>query len=114
METRYEIEHYTDENGRSRFSDWLKALQDTRSKRAVLSAIDDLSLGKMGKVKNLKDGLNELKIGLGPGYRVYFTIEGDRVVILLCGGHKNSQDKDIKQARKLLTARRNDYANTTL
>lgn len=79
------------------FSDWFKSLKDIRAKARVQIRIDRVELGNFGDAKFF-DGIGELRIDYGPGYRVYFVKRGNTVVILLCGGDKSSQNKDIKQA----------------
>lgn len=83
------------------FSGWLKNLRDIRARAKVISRIDRLALGNAGDVKAVGEGVSELRINYGPGYRVYFVQRGDEYVVLLCGGDKASQDADIKRAKKL-------------
>ncbi|MDY7525372.1 type II toxin-antitoxin system RelE/ParE family toxin [Sphingomonas sp. 10B4] len=82
------------------FSDWIDGLRDLRAQAKVLTRIRRASLGNLGDVKYF-DGIGEMRIDYGPGYRVYFVNRGKEIVILLCGGDKGSQDRDIKQAKKL-------------
>lgn len=79
------------------FNEWFKSLKDIRAKARVQIRIDRVELGNFGDAKFF-DGIGELRIDYGPGYRVYFVKRGNTVVILLCGGNKPSQNKDIKQA----------------
>ena len=83
------------------FSGWLKNLRDIRARAKVISRIDRLTLGNPGDVRPIGEGISELRINYGPGYRVYFVQRGDEYVVLLCGGDKGSQDADIKSAKKL-------------
>lgn len=83
------------------FSRWIAALNDDRARARIEARIYRLSLGNSGDVKTVGGGVSELRIDYGPGYRVYFTRIGRAVVILLCGGDKRSQDKDIKTAKAL-------------
>lgn len=71
-----------------------------RSKRPKRGRLDRVRLGNLGQYRSAGEGVFELKIDFGPGYRVYFGQEGNTVVILLCGGDKKTQDKDIKSARE--------------
>ena len=83
------------------FERWLKKLQDTQARAKILVRIKRLELGNPGDTKRVGGGVSELRINIGPGYRVYFVQRGESVVILLAGGEKSSQDRDIKRARKL-------------
>jgi len=85
----------------SRFEDWLRGLKDGQGKARVLARIRRLSLGNTGDMKSVGKGIYELRIHTGPGYRVYLTMRGQEVVILLTGGDKGSQSKDIEAARTL-------------
>lgn len=83
----------------SAFSGWLSALSDGRARVRIQVRIDRMADGNFGDAKPIGDGLSEARIDYGPGYRVYFMQQGRHVVILLCGGDKSSQSRDIKQAR---------------
>jgi putative addiction module killer protein len=83
------------------FSDWLKALSDHSAQGKIAARIARLRMGNAGDVKPVGKGISELRIDYGPGYRVYFTRRGQSLIILLCGGDKGSQDRDITKARKL-------------
>ena len=83
------------------FSGWLKDLRDATAKAKILVRIDRLAEGNPGDVAPVGGGVSELRIHHGPGYRVYFIRHGDQLIVLLCGGDKSSQDKDIVFARKL-------------
>jgi putative addiction module killer protein len=85
--------HKTDE-----FDKWLKALGDQRAVARIASRIERLGLGNPGDVKAVCEGVSEMRIQYGPGYRVYYKQTGKRIMLLLCGGDKASQDKDIKRA----------------
>ncbi|HVY23871.1 MAG TPA: type II toxin-antitoxin system RelE/ParE family toxin [Steroidobacteraceae bacterium] len=80
------------------FSEWFEHLEDHQAKRIVQAKIDRLAVGGFGNAKRLSSILSELKIDHGPGYRVYFTHRGSMVVILLCGGNKSTQKRDIQRA----------------
>lgn len=86
------------------FSDWLSSLKDSRARSRVLARIDRMREGNFGDAEPIGDGLSEARIHYGPGYRVYFMQQGDVIVVLLCGGDKSSQTKDIKQARRIAKA----------
>jgi len=80
------------------FAKWLDGLRDARAKARILLRLRRLSLGNFGDWKLVGDSVSELRIDYGPGYRVYLTRRGNAVVILLAGGIKKSQSRDIKRA----------------
>lgn len=79
------------------FLEWLRTLKDVRAAERIAQRITRLQFGLLGDVKFF-DGIGELRIDTGPGYRVYFVQRGKVLIILLCGGDKSSQKKDIKRA----------------
>ncbi|WP_192559576.1 type II toxin-antitoxin system RelE/ParE family toxin [Pseudomonas allokribbensis] len=83
----------------STFSSWLVKLADSRARMRIQVRIDRMADGNFGDVKAIGEGISEARIDYGPGYRVYFMLQGRQLVILLCGGDKSSQSRDIKQAR---------------
>ncbi len=83
------------------FDDWLLALRDHKAVAKIVARIERLALGNPGDVKPVGEGISEMRIPYGPGYRVYYTQTGKEVVLLLCGGDKATQDKDIKRAREI-------------
>jgi putative addiction module killer protein len=91
---------YVKADGSAPFNDWLEALKDRKARAVVRTRINRVRLGNLGDCKSVGEGVNELRIKFGAGYRVYFAQEGDNIIILLSGGDKSSQDKDIKQAKK--------------
>ena len=82
------------------FSDWLHSLRDARAAGIVRARLNRIRLGNFGDCKSVGGGVGELRIDFGPGYRVYYGREGSFVVILLCGGDKRSQARDILTAQK--------------
>jgi putative addiction module killer protein len=84
------------------FDSWLKDLKDQRAKAKILVRIQRLEAGNPGQVNNVGDGISEMKIDSGPGYRVYYKQTGQQIVLLLCGGDKSTQDKDIKRAKAIV------------
>lgn len=99
METAaQDIEIYVGRDGKSPYSDWLDGLKDVKARAIIRVRIDRVRLGNFGKCRSVGEGIYELKIDFGPGYRVYFGREGDKLVILLCGGDKGSQKRDIEKA----------------
>ncbi|MDD3927373.1 MAG: type II toxin-antitoxin system RelE/ParE family toxin [bacterium] len=83
------------------FAKWIDGLQDIRARARILVRIERLSIGNYGDVKPVGEGVSELRINYGPGYRVYLKQQGCEVIILLAGGDKRSQAKDIKTALRL-------------
>jgi len=83
------------------FASWLRKLRDERARARIQIRIRRLSLGNFGDVKPVGDGVSELRIDYGPGYRVYFLRVGALLVLLLVGGAKKTQDEDIAKAKKL-------------
>ncbi|RMV72911.1 hypothetical protein ALP05_200090 [Pseudomonas caricapapayae] len=85
------------------FMNWESQLKDKRAKAAIAARIFRLANGLAGDVSPVGQGVSELRIHYGPGYRVYFQQRGSEIVILLCGGDKGSQPKDIETAKRLAT-----------
>ena len=83
------------------FSEWLESLRDHRARKIVIGRVDRAGFGNIGKVKDLGQGLSEMKIDYGPGYRLYCLQRGDELIILLCGGDKSTQNRDIVRARSI-------------
>ncbi|WP_457298693.1 type II toxin-antitoxin system RelE/ParE family toxin [Phyllobacterium sp. P5_D12] len=83
------------------FSSWFKHLRDIRARARINQRLRRFMAGNPGDVKPVGEGVSELRVNYGPGYRVYFLERGDVIVILLCGGNKNTQDRDIKAAKDL-------------
>ncbi len=83
------------------FRKWRTALKDQRARALIASRLDRLAFGHFGDVESVGDGVSELRIHYGPGYRVYFQKRDNTIIILLCGGNKQSQSKDIKAAQRL-------------
>ena len=98
-----ELRTYRKENGSFPFRDWLTALKDIKGQQIILTRIDRLALGNPGACRSLGEGVWELKINFGPGYRVYFGYHDESIVILLSGGDKGSQNKDIALAKDYWT-----------
>ncbi|SDN76734.1 putative addiction module killer protein [Methylobacterium phyllostachyos] len=81
------------------FIAWLMALRDVQARTRITKRINRMAAGNFGNTKSVGDGVSELRFDFGPGYRVYYTLRGDVVVILLCGGDKGSQARDIARAK---------------
>ncbi len=83
------------------FRKWRMKLKDERARALIASRLDRLAYGHAGDAEPVGDGISELRIHYGPGYRVYFQKRGTTLIVLLCGGDKSSQAKDIKAAKRL-------------
>jgi putative addiction module killer protein len=90
-----QVRRYRNENGSEIITEWLAGLKDIRARARILARMDRLAVGNFG---DCKDGVSELRVDYGPGYRVYFGKVGKRIVLLLCGGDKQTQDADIERA----------------
>jgi len=84
------------------FKAWFTDLRDARAKIRIDVRIKRLALGNSGDVKPAGEGISEMRIDYGPGYRVYFKDTGREIIVLLCGGDKHTQNRDIEQAKKIL------------
>ena len=96
----FTLEYYIAETGKIPFKDWLENLKDIHARAKIRVALDRVRLGNFGHAKFIGEGINELKIDFGPGYRVYYALAGDAIVLLLLGGDKASQSKDIVRAKE--------------
>jgi len=83
------------------FKKWRQRLKDERIRGLITSRLDRLAYGHAGDVKPLGEGVSELRIHYGPGYRIYFQKHGAQIIILLCGGDKSTQANDIRTAKRL-------------
>ena len=84
-----------------RFLRWLTRLRDKRAQAQILIRIDRAEEGNFGDHRSVGGGVSELRVNVGPGYRIYYTIRQQRVVMLLCGGDKASQQSDIRRAQQM-------------
>ncbi|HEX7388829.1 MAG TPA: type II toxin-antitoxin system RelE/ParE family toxin [Acidiphilium sp.] len=94
----FEIRHYLTADGRDLIADWLRRLRDVQARAAIIRRLNRLEGGNFGDFKPLRDGVHELRIDVGPGYRVYYAQSGKTVMLLLCGGTKRTQSADIDHA----------------
>ena len=85
----------------SDFAKWFGSLRDRRAQSKIAGRIARIELGLMGDVKSVGDGVSEARIDFGPGYRLYFTRRGEQLIILLVGGDKSSQQRDVAKAKEL-------------
>jgi len=104
-DTPIDVLEYLTENGRNPFRAWLEGLRDRRARAKVRARLNRIRLGSFGDCKAVGQGVSELRIPYGPGYRVYFGRKGNTVVILLYSGDKKTQSKDIARAQEYW----NDY-----
>ena len=98
----FEIRHYTTENGRNPVQSWLDRLRDQEAKHRISSRIRRLRQGGFGDCVMVGRSIRELRIHYGPGYRIYFAMMDKTVILLLCGGDKQTQRTDIATAQKRL------------
>lgn len=105
--TPKEIEIYETPDGFRPFSEWLESLRDIKARAKIRARLDRVEAGNLGDYRAVGKGVCELRIDYGPGYRVYFGQVGTTIVLLLCGGDKSTQSKDISQAIEYWT----DYGN---
>lgn len=94
----FEISHYLTPEGKDIFLEWQLSLRDSKARIAIDRRINRIELGNFGDHKFCRDGVWELRIDFGPGYRVYYAIAGSKVVLLLSGGDKGTQTTDINRA----------------
>ena len=93
------VRYYKQANDRSPFKEWIEGL-DKKARQIIFQRIDRIRLGNFGDCRSLGSGIYELRIFWGPGYRVYYGLRGIEMIILLCGGDKSSQEKDIRKAHQ--------------
>ena len=95
-----EVEVYTTPDGKIPFTEWLESLRDLNAAARILLRLDRIRQGNLGDCKFIEDGVYELRVDTASGYRIYFGQVGNRIILLLCGGDKSSQKRDIKIAQK--------------
>ena len=100
MSAPIEIRPYLMANGRNPFGEWIEGLRDAATKARIITRIDRMATGNFGVSRSVGEGVVELKIDFGPGFRVYYLPDGLTLIILLLGGDKDSQNRDIALARK--------------
>ncbi|HTP96765.1 MAG TPA: type II toxin-antitoxin system RelE/ParE family toxin [Burkholderiales bacterium] len=94
----FDIRRYRTADGDEPFTEWFSDLRDRHARARILARLERLALGNFGDAKFLRDGVSELRIDWGPGYRVYFGRDGRTLIVLLCGGDKRKQGADIRRA----------------
>ncbi|MCU7243386.1 MAG: type II toxin-antitoxin system RelE/ParE family toxin [Microcystis sp.] len=95
-----EIRRYVTNEGKVPFAQWLDSLRDAKTKTKIAQRLDRVNLGNLGDHKSVGEGVYELRIDYGSGYRIYFGQIGTTIILLLCGGDKKTQAKDIEIAQK--------------
>ena len=99
VEPQIDVFEYLTRDGRNPFREWLMGLKDRAARARIRTRINRVRLGDFGDSKSVGGGVSELRVPYGPGYRVYFGRRGEAVVVLLCGGDKRTQSKDIASAK---------------
>ena len=94
------IDYYVDSRGREPFTEWLENLKDAGVRSRIRLRLDRVRLGNLGDYRSVGEGVYELKIDFGPGYRIYYGRSLDQIILLLYGGDKGSQEKDIQKAKE--------------
>jgi len=84
------------------FDEWLRNLKDRKGRARILARLESAQLGNLGDVKTVGGGVREMRVHVGPGYRVYFAQRGQVLLLLLCGGDKSTQTRDVVRARQIL------------
>ncbi len=85
------------------FNRWLAGIRDRQAARAIAQRLDRAAVGNLGDIKSVGQGVSEMRVFAGPGYRLYFSIRDGELIILLCGGKKSSQSRDIVRAQRILS-----------
>lgn len=93
-----ELRYYRDARGRAPLTEWIDDLTEIRARAQIRARLTRLATGNLGHCKPLRDGVQELKIDIGPGYRVYLSRQGAELVLLLCGSDKSDQSRTIDRA----------------
>lgn len=94
-----EIQIYRSANGRQPFTEWLESIRDRGTRRRIRARLTQLEYGNFGDSKSIGGGVFELRLRFGAGYRIYFGQIGNTIILLLCGGDKSSQTRDIERAK---------------
>ena len=109
---KFKLREYLTENGRSPFDNWLMGLRDRNARARIDTRLNRASLGNLGDYTSIGEGVFELRIFFGPGYRVYYSLESESVMLLLFGGIKDTQKRDIRIAKAYLKDyRKHDSGN---
>ena len=94
-----QLEIYRDPNDQAPYTEWFESIRDLKTRTQIQNRLDRIESGNLGDYRSVGDDVFELRFQFGPGYRIYFGQVGHTIVLLLCGGDKSSQNRDIKQAK---------------
>ena len=97
-----EIRTYCTKEGKEPFVEWLESLKDISGRAQIINRLNRIILGNYGDCKSVGNGILELRVHYGPGYRVYFSEQANTILLLLLGGSKRTQSRDIKKAKQYL------------
>ncbi|MBD2607870.1 type II toxin-antitoxin system RelE/ParE family toxin [Scytonema hofmannii FACHB-248] len=95
-----DIQRYVTQEGKVPFAEWFDSLRDTNAKAKIISRLNRVTAGNLGDYRSVGEGVCELRIKYGSGYRIYFGFRGLTIVLLLCGGDKSTQEQDIQKAKE--------------
>lgn len=96
-----EVREYVAANGKAPFSSWIAKIRDRQVRARIRTRVSRIRVGNFGDCKPIGEGVFELRLQFGPGYRVYFGREHEQLILLLCGGDKGTQDRDIQRAKEM-------------
>lgn len=99
-DVKFQIELYAEPSGKYPFEKWFDGLKDRKGKFIIATRLNRVMLGNLGDYKSVGQGVYELRFAYGPGYRIYFGKEEERIIVLLAGGDKSTQAADVKRAHK--------------
>jgi putative addiction module killer protein len=103
MITLFKVLEYQTESWKKPYAEWLRGLKDRIGASIIKSRVARMKLGHFGTSRHVGNGVCELKVRYGPGYRVYYLRDGEQLIILLCGGDKGDQDRDVERAKDYAT-----------
>lgn len=95
-----EIQSYFTPEGKVPFDEWLNSFKDANTQAKIVSRLNRVKTGNLGDYRSVGEGVCEFRIDCGPGFRIYFGQVGNTIVLLLCGGDKSTQNRDIRQAKE--------------
>ena len=104
-----ELRFHRTQNGREPFTEWFESIRDQKTRFRIRGRLDRLEAGNFGDCRSVGDGVFELRLDFGPGYRIYFGEVDKTIVLLLCGGDKSSQTRDIARAKTYWTEYKETY-----
>jgi putative addiction module killer protein len=95
----FEVVRYQRDDGSEPYTEWFRRLRDVTAKTSIGKRLRRVQVGNLGDCKPVGEGVSELRVDMGPGYRIYIGVRGSTMVVLLCGGDKSSQSRDIERAK---------------